>query len=200
MDTHNVPPDLDVLKQVRDEQQRRTIRRRTGVYGLLAALVVVVAVVAVRAGVDSAEQALPGQPSSSTPVPGTEPIGTVTFDGSTCSIEITADRIETGLVILEVDNATGRPVMFDLYQLSEGYAVRAFAATIERDRRRAEPSFFPSETEVRYLSSDIIPANSSGHVIQHMLPGKHAIVCMEPYEGEVMDFRPFAIVGPIVVR
>jgi hypothetical protein len=33
-----------------------------------------------------------------------------------------------------------------------------------------------------------------------MSPGSHAIVCMQPYEGEVMDFRPFGVVGPIVAR
>jgi hypothetical protein len=200
MDTHKVPPDEDVLEQEREEQRRRAIWRRMGVYGLLAALIVVVGVVAVRAGVDSPEQAPPLQPSSSATVPGTEPIGTVTFDGSTCSMEITADRIEPGIVLVEVLNATEERVMFDTYQLLDGYTVRAFAATIERDRRRAEPWTFPSEREVSYLSSEEIPADSSKIVVSTWSPGIHAIVCMEPYEGEVMDFRPFGVVGPIDAR
>jgi hypothetical protein len=199
MDTHKVPPDADVLEQERDEQRRRTIR--VGVYTLLATLVVVIAVVAVRAGDDSAEQVPLGQPANSPTAPGAEPIGTVTFDGSTCSMEITADRIEPGVVLIDVVNATEERAMFDSYQLLDGYTIRSFAAIIERDRRRPEPWIFPDqETEVRYLRSDVIPANSSEIIVTTMSPGSHAIVCMEPYEGEVMDFRPFGVVGPIVAR
>ena len=199
MDTHNVPPDQDVLEQERDEQRRRTMRM--GVYGLLAAFVVVIAVLAVRAGDDSAEQVPLGQPANSPTAPGAEPIGTVTFDGSTCSMEITADRIEPGVVLIDVVNATEERAMFDSYQLLDGYTIRSFAAIIERDRRRPEPWIFPDqETEVRYLRSDVIPANSSEIIVTTMSPGSHAIVCMQPYEGEVMDFRPFGVVGPIVAR
>ena len=198
MDTHNVPPDPDVLEQERGEQRRRTIR--TGVYGLLAAFVVVIAVLAVRAGDDSTEQVPLGQPSSSTKAPGAVPIGTVSFDGTTCSLEITADRVEPGVVLFDAVNSSGERAMFDTYQLLDGYTVREFATTIERDRRRAEPWTFPSEREVSYLSSEEIPAESSKIVVSTWSPGTHAIVCMESYEGEVMDFRPFGVVGPIDAR
>ena len=202
MDTQKSRPDPDVLQQRPDEQRRRTIRM--SVYGLLAGLlaafVVVIAVVAVRAGDDSAEQVPLDQPSSSTKAPGAEPIGTVTFDGSTCSLEITADRVEPGVVLFDAVNATEDRAMFDTYRLLDGYTVRAFAATIERDRQRAEPWTFPSEREVSYLSSEEIPADSSKIVVATWSPGTHAIVCMEPYEGEVMDFRPFGVVGPIDAR
>ena len=146
------------------------------------------------------------EPSAVNPAtaPGTtEPVGSVTFDGSTCSMEITADRIESGAVLFDVVNATEKRVMIDSYQLLEGYAVRSFAAIIERDRRPPPPTvgLFPDqETEVRYLGSDVIPANSSEIIVTTMSPGKHAIVCMQPYEGEVMDFRPFGVAGPIPVR
>src|SRR5688572_4387696 len=111
MDTQKSGPAPDVPEQRRDEQRRRTIRM--GVYGLLAALAVVIAVVAVRAGVDSAQQGPVGQPSSSTTVPRAEPFGAVTFDGLTCSMEITADRIDPGIVLFDVVNATEERVMFD---------------------------------------------------------------------------------------
>ena len=201
MDTHNVPPDPDVLEQERDEQGPRTIR--IGVYGLLAALVVVIAVLAVRAGGNPAERVPIGQPSSSPTAPGAAaPVGTVTFDGSTCSMEITADRIEPGFVLFEVVNAFEQRAMFDSWRLLEGYTVRAFEATIERDRWLAEEpgnrGAFPSEREISYLGSDVIPANSSDIIVPQMYtPGTHAIVCLRPFEG---DFRPFGIAGPIVVR
>jgi hypothetical protein len=124
-----------VLEQHREEQRRRTIRM--GVNGLMATLVGVIAVPAVRAGADSAEQVPRGQPSSSMTAPGAEPIGTVTFDGSTCAMEI-IDRIEPGIVGIGVVNVTEERA-FDSYQLLDGYTVRAFAATIERDRQRTEP-------------------------------------------------------------
>ena len=177
------------------------IRRRMGVYGLLAALILVVAVVVVRAGVDPERGPL-GQPSSSPTAPGAAAVGTVTFDGSTCSMEITTDRIEPGFVIFEVVNASEQRAMFDSWRLLGGYTVMAFEATIERDRRLAEKAgnqgAFPSEREVSYLGSDVIPANSSDIIVPQMsTPGTHAIVCLQPFEG---DFRPFGIAGPIVVR
>ena len=149
------------------------------------------------------EAAPADQPPSSTTVPSAAAAaGTVTFDGSTCSMEISADRIESGVVLFDVVNATDQRAMFDSWQLLEGYTVRSFAAIIERDRRRADPWIFPDQkTEVRYLRSDVIPANSSESIVTTMSPGRHAIVCMQPYEGEVMDFdfRPFGVVGPIPV-
>ena len=136
-----------------------------------------------------------------TTAPGAEPVGIVTLDGSKFSTEITADRIEPGVVLFDVVNATEKRAMFDSWRLLDGYTVRAFAATIERDRRRAEPWIFPDqETGVSDLGSGVIPANSSGSVVTTMSPGRHAIVCMQLYEGEVIDFRPFGVVGPIVVQ
>ena len=175
---------------------------RKGAYGPLADLVVVIAFVAVGVGCESAESVPAGHPSGSTTAPEVAAqVGTVTFDGSTCLMEITTARIEPGVVRVEVVNATEKRAMFDSYQLLDGYTVQTFAATIERDRRGAEPSIFAdTEKEVSYLSSEVIPADSSGSVVTTMSPGRHAIVCMQPYQGEVMDFRPFGVVGPIVVQ
>jgi hypothetical protein len=169
---------------------------RKHAYGLGAALAVVVAV---GMGCDSAESVPAGQASGSTKASeALEQVGTVTFDGSTCSLETTADRIEAGLVRLEVVNATEKRAMFDSYQLLEAYTAQTFATTIERDRQRAEPSDFPEiGKEVSYLSSEIIAANSSGSVVTTLSPGDYTIVCMQPYRGE---FRPFGVVGPIVVQ
>jgi len=204
MATQKVRPDPGALERQQRQQRRSTIRRKVGAYGLVAAFVGAIAVVAVRAGVDSGEQVAGNQPSSPTTAPGAQPVGIVTFDGSTCSMEITADRIEPeplGFVPFRVVNATEKRVMFDSWRLLEGYTFRAFEATIERDRRLAEKpgnqGAFPSEREVLYLGSDVIPANSSDIIAPRMTPGQHAIVCLHPFEG---DFRPFGIAGPIIVR
>jgi hypothetical protein len=203
--TQKVRPDPGALERQQSQQRRSTIRRKVGAYGLVAAVVGAIAVVAVRAGVDSGEQVPGNQPSSPTTAPGAQPVGIVTFDGSTCSIEITADRIEPGplgFVPFRVVNASEKRVMFDSWRLLEGYTFRAFETTIERDRRLAEKpgnqGAFPSEREVSYLGSEIIPANSSDIIAPPMsTPGTHAIVCLHPFEG---DFRPFGIAGPIIVR
>ena len=204
MATQKVRPDPGALERQQRQQRRSSIRRKVGAYGLVAAVVGAIAVVAVRAGVDSGEQVAGNQPSSPTTAPGAQPVGIVTFDGSTCSMEITADRIEPeplGFVPFRVVNATEKRVMFDSWRLLEGYTFRAFEATIERDRRLAEKpgnqGAFPSEREVLYLGSDVIPANSSDIIAPRMTPGQHAIVCLHPFEG---DFRPFGIAGPIIVR
>ncbi|HEX5937146.1 MAG TPA: hypothetical protein VFZ75_05580 [Actinomycetota bacterium] len=205
MATQKVRPDPGALERQQRQQRRSTIRRKVGAYGLVAAVVGAIAVVAVRAGVDSGEQVPGDQPSSPTTAPGAQPVAIVTFDGSTCSMEITADRIEPGplgFVPFRVVNATEKRVMFDSWRLLEGYTFRAFEATIELDRRLAEKpgnqGAFPSRSEVSYLGSEIIPANSSDIIVPQMFtPGRHAIVCLRPFEG---DFRPFGIAGPIVVR
>jgi hypothetical protein len=214
MATQKVRPDPGALERQQRQQRRSTIRRKVGAYGLVAAFVGAIAVVAVRAGVDSGERAPGNQPSSPTTAPGVQPVGVLTFDGSTCSVEMTADRIETGFVPFRVVNATEKRVRFDSWRLSEGYTFRAFEATIERDRRLAEKpgnqGAFPSEKEIfeyteiarfemgSYLGSDVIPANSSDIILPQMAaPGRHAIVCLHLFEG---DFRPFGIAGPIIVR
>lgn len=204
--TQKVRPDPNALERQHGKQRRRTIRRKAGVYGLVAVLLLVVAVVAGRGMFDSAGRGPAGQPSTSTAPSATEPVGTVTFDGTTCSMDRTADRIESGVVVLEVVNATEQRAMFDSWQLLEGYSFRSFETTVERDHQRAEEgkpgNGFPGEREVTYLGSRVIAPNSSGYIAETMSPGRHAIVCLRLYEDEPRDsrFRPFGIVGPIVVR
>jgi hypothetical protein len=204
MATQKVRPDPGALERQHGQQRRRTIRRKMAVYGLVAALAVLFAIVAVRAGSDSAEQVPAGQPSSSptTAPEAAGPLGTVTFDGSTCSMQITADRIEPGVVVFEAVNASDQRVMFDSWRLSEGFTFRAFAKEIERERRTTEtgePGYsFPGEDKVTYLGSQVISSNNSSFIAETMSPGRHAIVCHKPYEGK--GFRPFGIAGPIVVR
>jgi hypothetical protein len=201
MSTQKVKPDPGALERQHRFQRRTTIRRKLAAFAVAAAIGVaaVVLVLANRPGenattpADQAPTVNPGEAKA-------EAVGTVTFDGSTCSMEITADRIEPGTVLFEGVNATEKRAMFDSWQLLEGYTVREFAATIERDRRLAEKpgnrGVFPSKKQVSYLGSAEIPANSSDSIVPTMSPGPHAIVCLRPFEGE---FRPFGIVGPIVV-
>ena len=204
MATQKVRPDSGALERQQSQQRRSTIRRKVGAYGLVAALVGAIAVVAVRTGVDSGEQVPGGQPSSPTTTPGAQPVGTVTSDGSTCSMEMTAERIEGGFVAFEVVNDTDQPAMFDSWRLSEGYTFRAFETAVERDAQFAEDGqwqrgAFPDiGREVILLSSDVIPAHSSDIIVPSMSAGTHAIVCLKRYEGH--GFRDFGIAGPVIVR
>ena len=72
MATQKVRPDPGALDRQHGQQQRRTIRRKVGVYGLVAALVGVIAVVAVRAGGRS-EQVPIDQPTRATAPRGRSP-------------------------------------------------------------------------------------------------------------------------------
>ena len=206
MATQKVRPDPGALERQHGQQRRRTIRRKVGVYGLVAALVATIVLVVVRAGVDSAEQVPGGQPSSSMAPEVAAPFATVTFDGSTCSWERTADNTRAGVVLFEVVNSSERRVMFDSWQLADGYPFPAFKEAIQRDRRLAEQGkqghAFPSEREVTYLRGDVISANSSEFVAVTMSQGRGAIVCLKLVQGEPprSRFRPFAVVGPIIVH
>src|SRR5687767_10034710 len=135
--TQKVRPDPGALERQLDQQRRSTIRRKAGAYALVAAVVGAIALVAVRAGVDPDEQVPANQPSSPTTAPG-QPVGVVTSDGSTCSLEMTADAIEGGFVAFEVVNDTDERAMFDSWRLSDGYTFRAFETAVERDAQFAE--------------------------------------------------------------
>lgn len=208
MATQKVKPDPGALDRQHRFQRRTTTRRKLAAFAVAAAIGVaaIVLLLVNRPGGNATTPA--GEAPTVNPAEaGAEAVGTVTFDGSTCSMEITADRIEPGVVHFDVVNATEQRVMFDSWLLLDGYTVQAFEATIERDRRLAEEpgnqGTFPGEKEVSYLGSEVIQANSSGSTFPTMSPGRHAIVCLQLEEDAPpasMRFRPFGIVGPIVVR
>jgi hypothetical protein len=205
MSTQKVKPDPGALERQFGQQRRRTIRRKAGVYGLVAAFVVIAAV-AVREGVVSARHVPADQPSQTT-VPGAAPVGTVTFDGSKCWFQrATVDPIQSGVVLFEAVNSSGERVMFDSWTLLKGYTFREFDATIRKDAWDAAHGRpgrgFPSDKEVTYLQSDVVPANSSGTIVTTMGEGRQAIACLQPYDGGGPSerFRPAGLAGPIHVR
>lgn len=201
--TQKIRPDPGALERQQGQQRRRTTRRKAGAYALAAALTAAIAVVAVRAGISPTERAPLGPPSSPTTAPAAEPVGTVTSDGSTCSIDFTTiDPIEPGFVHFVVVNDTDARAMFDSWKLSEGYTFGAFERAVRRDVRfaeagKADRGAWP-DGKVTYLRSHVIPAHSSETIAVPMSAGKHAITCLKPYEGQ--GLRPFGIAGPITVR
>jgi hypothetical protein len=210
MATQNVDPDPGALERQHRFQRRTTTRRKVGAFAVAAAIAVaaIAVILATRPGGNATSPANEA-PAVSPVETGIEPVGTVTFDGSTCSMEITADRIEPGVMLFEAINATDQRVMFDSWQLLEGYTFRTFETAIERSRESAEngqieggfPEGSGSDRQVTYLGSDVIPANSSGTFAATMSSGTHAIVCLQPYELNNGRSRtlPFGIVGPIDV-
>ena len=205
MTNKQLETDVDPWPQQEKRQPKANRNMKIGAFAVAATIGVaaVVLVLVNRPGEDATTPAT-GPPTVNPAEAEAEAVGTVTFDGSTCSMEITADRIEPGVVPFEVVNATEKPVMFDSYELQEGYTLRAFEAVVGKIRRANENGKlghgWPGESEVRYLSSDTIPANSSGSIVESVLPGRHAIVCMRPIQVRGEDFGPFGIAGPIVVR
>jgi hypothetical protein len=208
MVTQQTPPKPDALERQRKRQRRATRNTKIGAIGIAAtiAATAIVLILVNRPGESGTTAATDGDPASPIKAPeAAAPVGTVTFDGSTCSIEITADQIEPGVVLFDAVNATEQRVMFDSWQLLEGYPFRAFEAVVERSRRIVEngkefptPGFWPGETEVTYLGSNVIPAHGSGSIVGTMSPGRHAIVCLQRYEGQ-RDFQAFGIAGPIAI-
>jgi len=208
MATQKVGPDPGALERQHRFQRRTATRRKLAVFAVTAAIGVA-AVVLVLANRPGENATTPAAEAPTLNLPAATEAGTVTFDGSTCSMEITADRIEPGIVLFEAVNATDQRVMFDSWQLMEGYTFRTFETTIERLRRSAEngqlghgfPEGSGSERQVTYLGSDVIPANSSGTFVATMSSGSHAITCLQPYEIRGRSrLLPFGIAGPIVIR
>jgi hypothetical protein len=205
MATQKVKPDPGALERQFGQQRRRTIRRKVSVYGLVAAIVLIAAV-AVREGMVSARNVPAGQPSHQTVVPGTASLGTVTFDGSKCWFQRAAvDPIRSGVLRFEAVNSSGQRAMFDSWTLSKGYTFREFDKAIRKDAWDAAHGRpgrgFPSDKEVTYLQSDVVPAFSSDTIVTTMGQGDHAIACLQPYDGGPGErFRPAGLAGPIHVR
>lgn len=211
MVTKQQPPAPGALERQQKRQVRASRNKKIGAFAVAAAigLVAVVLVLANRPG-ENATTPADEAPAMSPAEAGTGAVGTVTFDGSTCSMEITADRIEPGVALFEATNASEQRVMLDSWQLLDGYAFRTFETYIERSRRSAEngqlelgfPEASGSGKQVTYLGSDVMPANSSGTFVATMSSGRHAITCLQPYEVKPGRSRmlPFGILGPIVVR
>ncbi len=201
--TQKVRPDPGALQRQQIQQRRSMTRRKVGAYAVAAALIAAIAVIAVRAGIGSSDHVRVGsQPSTPAVVPGAQPVGTVTSDGSTCSINFTATGpIEPGYVRFEAINDTDERAMFDSWLLSEGYTFRAFERAVRRDVRFAEEGktqgAWPGADKVTYLRSHVIPAHSSETIVVSMAAGRHAITCLKPYEG--LGLRPYGIAGPITV-
>ena len=201
MATQKVRPDPGALERQERGQRRRMVRRKMAAIGFVAALLAVAALFAVRiAGGTNEQMPLSPGPSSTAAPEAAALVGTVTFDGKTCSLELTGDPIAPGAVVFEVVNATDQLVMFDSYQLSEGYTFPTFAAAVEHLRRTAEKgeqgSGFPEvNQEAIYLGSELVSANDSGLVALTAASGRYAIVCLTRFEGVGME--PSGIVGPI---
>ena len=213
MATQKVGPDPGALERQLRFQRRTTTRRKLAAFAVAAAIGVAGVVLALVIGPgDSATTPAGEAPPVNPSVEQAEVVGTVTFDGSTCSMEITADPIESGAVLFEAVNASDQRVMFDSWQLLDGYTFQEFDTAVERVRQLAEagnpyPSNGPfpdQETEVRYLGSEVIPANSSGSIVTTMSsPGPHAIACLQRFDNAHRSLRGFqvsGIAGPIVIR
>ncbi len=208
MTTKQAEPDQDSWRDQERRQQRSRRRRGIGAF-VVAAAIGIVALALILASRPGEDASTPGNeaPAGNPVEPESAVVGTVTFDGSTCSMEITADRIEPGVAIFDLVNTTDKRAFFDSYRLSEGFSVPRFAAAIELGRQQAEEgkplSYFPemqgTDPEVTYLRSETVPANGSGSLVTTTSPGRYAIVCMEPYPVPA-GFLPSGVVGPIVVR
>jgi hypothetical protein len=217
MVTKQTEPDLGSWND-QEQRQRRSVRnRKIGAFAIVAAVVAGAAILAFTLPGGDGTTDVGSNPTTEAPTApeAAAPVGTVTFDGSTCSLEITADRIEPGplgYVTFRVVNASDQRVMFDSWRLLDGYTFRAFETAVERTGRLAEAGkpypnegpFPDRETEVSYLGSEVIPANRSGSIVTRMSsPGPHAIACLQRFEGahrSLRGFQPFGLAGPIVVR
>jgi hypothetical protein len=204
--TQKIRPDPGALERQQIHQRRWTTRRKVGAYAVAAALIAAIAVVAVRTGIVGSSERLPtgGNPTTApSAVPDAGPVGTVTSDGTTCSIELTgADPIEPGFAVFEVVNDTDERAMFDSWALADGFGFDAFERAVADDVAFAERGevggAWPGEDKVTYLRSDVVRPHQSATIAVPFSTGTNAITCLKPFEG--LGFRPYGIAGPIVVR
>jgi hypothetical protein len=216
MSIHEVKPDLGGRGRQHTRRRRRSFGSTLEAFAVGAAIGLMAVACSSGTGDGQGATTPAGEAPTVNPAEAeAEAVGTVTFDGSTCSLEITADRIEPGplgYVTFRVVNASDQRVMFDSWRLLDGYTFRAFETAVERTGRLAEAGkpypnegpFPDQETEVSYLGSEVIPANRSGSIVTRMSsPGPHAIACLQRFEGahrSLRGFQPFGLAGPIVVR
>jgi hypothetical protein len=132
-------------------------------------------------------------------------IGTVTRSGAGCALEIAAKPIPSGAGRLSVVNETNLRVSFELYRLRSRSSFAGFEAFA------AENKFF-GVTVGRFaqdppgaslLVQREVGPTASGTITDNFTTGDaFAVVCLDPQAGIDFfpDYKPFAVVGPIVVR
>jgi hypothetical protein len=211
MATQKVRPDPGALERQDRRQRRRSMRRKAGVHGLVAAFVIAAAVFAVQVG-DPARDSVP----MSSPTPGDEGaatrVGTVTVTTSNCAVDLPREPIRPGDVLFDVVNESGGVAVVDMLRIriEDGHTFEQFAARTERDARRAEqgkgPIFAgPAVDLSTRRSTGELEAEERGLIGGTLEEGTYAIVCLIDYEnlgvrGLHDPIRPLEAVGPITVE
>lgn len=211
MTTKQIDPDVGSWRDQQERQRKRARNRKVGAILVAAAIGVAAAVLILtnrpgEGGTGSVPAGDPSSPTTTAEPPGS--VGTVTFDGSTCSLELGSEPVEQGALVLDAVNTSDGRVMFDTWELVNGYTYQEFATAIERIRMRNEKGkvgrHFPEgapgpDQQVNYLGrGEIIRANTSGLISATASAGTHAIVCLKPYEG--LGLGPAGITDPFDVR
>jgi hypothetical protein len=209
MTTKQMDPDVGSWGEQQQRQRKRARNRKLGAIAVAAAVGVVAAVLILtnRPGESGTGTVPAGEPSPSTTTSEPAgPVGTVMFDGSTCSLELAAGQsgpeatFESGPVVFEVVNATDRPAQFDSWELLEGYGFGQFESVLDRGLRRLDAGKtgkFPEVGgQVLALGNTSLPANGSGFATFTVVPGReYAMTCLQRVPGQkAFSWGP---VGPI---
>jgi hypothetical protein len=129
------------------------------------------------------------------------PIGTVTRSGAGCALEIDAEPIPSGAGRISVVNETNKRVSFELVLLRSGSTFAQFEAFV------AEAKFLggylkpnPPGAYLLGVPRDVGPS-AAGTITYNFTTGALAVVCLDyhPQPDIAPDYKPFAVVGPIVV-
>jgi hypothetical protein len=155
-------------------------------------------------------------PAETAPQPLVEPVpvGTVTRSGAGCELEITAEPILSGPGRLSLVNETNRWVSFELYHLDSRSSFARFEAFVEAFPAGNKNEIWPPvlregtpEAAVfrrGWFERELAPG-ASGTITDNLATGDaFAVVCLDRDKGlpglfPWVPYRPFAVVGPIVV-
>jgi hypothetical protein len=196
---------------------RRIRRRQTGTVLMSAVAAAAIAIAGI-SGLDAlrASEQTPAVPGSETgptetggenpeppPVVEPVPIGTVTRSGGGCELEIVAEPIPSGAGRIRVVNKTHQRVSFELVLLRSGSTFGQFEAFVAEAKAGFWGSNAPKEPRgAFYLAIRDVGPSAAGTITDNFSTGAFAVVCLDhdPFNGFfVPDYKPFAVVGPIVV-
>lgn len=126
-------------------------------------------------------------------------LGTITWTGSKCTLDLNETQLHSGNISLELVNTTDGNIVFHLVRIGEGHTFEELVEHINQERQLAEEgeAALGLPTYAEEVSELLCLADVSITRVVSINPGTYAFVCSKDFED--VGERPFSLLGPIEV-
>lgn len=140
-----------------------------------------------------------GQTPKPTATRAPQTLGTITWTGSECTLDLNEIQLRSGNISIELVNTTDNNTVFNLVKIGEGHSFEELVEHINQERQLAEegePALgLPAYAEE--VSDLLCLADVSITKVVTLNSGTYGFICSQDIEN--VGERPFSILGPIEV-